>query len=98
MTGGSGLGQAEDKIIEIVYGGRLSVSEGLTITSVRQKNLLVQAAGSLEKVSTSIEMNMPEDFLTIDLMDACDALGAITGEQAGEDLINEIFSKFCMGK
>ena len=98
VTGGSGLGQAEDKIIEIVYGGRLSVSEGLTITSVRQKNLLVQAAGSLEKVSTSIEMNMPEDFLTIDLMDACDALGAITGEQAGEDLINEIFSKFCMGK
>ncbi len=98
LTTGNGLSQAEEMITQIVYGGRLQVSEGLTITSVRQKNLLVSARESLLKTSKSIELNMPEDFLTIDMMDACEALGDITGEHAGEDLVNEIFSKFCMGK
>ena len=46
----------------------------------------------------SIENQMPEDFFTIDLMDAYESLGSITGETIGEDLVNEIFSKFCMGK
>ena len=46
----------------------------------------------------SIEAGMPEDFYSIDLLDAYEALGRITGETMGEDLINEIFSKFCMGK
>ena len=53
---------------------------------------------SLEKVTESIYKKMPEDFYSIDLMDAYEALGSITGETIGEDLINEIFSKFCMGK
>ena len=46
----------------------------------------------------SIENQMPEDFFSIDLRSACDCLGEITGESVGEDLVNEIFSKFCMGK
>ena len=53
---------------------------------------------SLEKVNISIENNMPEDFYSIDLLDAYESLGSITGETIGEDLVNEIFSKFCMGK
>ena len=53
---------------------------------------------SLGKVMDSIENQMPEDFFTIDLMDAYESLGSITGETIGEDLVNEIFSKFCMGK
>ena len=56
------------------------------------------AYASLEKVKESIENQMPEDFFTIDLMDAYESLGSITGETVGEDLVNEIFSKFCMGK
>ena len=51
-----------------------------------------------EKVNESIEMGMPEDFYSIDLLDAYESLGSITGETIGEDLVNEIFSKFCMGK
>ncbi|MBM6803837.1 tRNA uridine-5-carboxymethylaminomethyl(34) synthesis GTPase MnmE, partial [Mediterraneibacter glycyrrhizinilyticus] len=51
-----------------------------------------------KKVIMSIEDGMPEDFYSIDLMDAYESLGSITGEAVGEDLINEIFSKFCMGK
>ena len=52
----------------------------------------------MKKVIRSIDDNMPEDFYSIDLMDAYESLGYITGNSVGEDLINEIFSKFCMGK
>ena len=65
---------------------------------MRQKSALQDAYNSLKKVKESIEMGMPEDFYSIDLMDAYEALGSITGETRGEDLVNEIFSKFCMGK
>ena len=52
----------------------------------------------LEDCIQSIEDQMPEDFFTIDMMNAYEALGTIIGESVGEDLVNEIFSKFCMGK
>ena len=59
---------------------------------------MAAAKESLEKVRESIELGMPEDFFSIDLMDAYQTLGSITGESAGEDLVNEIFSRFCVGK
>lgn len=65
---------------------------------MRHKTALKEAKEALEKVMESIEMGMPEDFYSIDLMDAYELLGSITGETIGEDLVNEIFSKFCMGK
>ena len=58
----------------------------------------MEAADSLDLVKNSIEMDMPEDFFSIDLMNAYESLGRIIGEAVGEDLVNEIFSKFCMGK
>ena len=68
------------------------------ITNIRHKTALQDAAESLKKVLISIENGMPEDFYSIDLLDAYESLGSITGETIGEDLVNEIFSKFCMGK
>ena len=68
------------------------------ITNMRHKALLMDAEESLGKVRERILLGMPEDFLTIDLMGACEALGEITGENASEDMINEIFGKFCLGK
>ena len=62
----------------------------------RQKTALKEAYDSLRKVVESIRNGMPEDFYSIDLMDVYEALGSITGETIGEDLVNEIFSKFCM--
>ena len=50
------------------------------------------------QVKASLEKGMPEDFYSIDLMSAYASLGKIIGEEVGEDLVNEIFSKFCMGK
>lgn len=68
------------------------------ITNVRHKKALEDAYESLNMVENSISMGMPEDFFSIDLMNAYEALGSITGESVGEDLVNEIFSKFCTGK
>ena len=78
--------------------GSLSFNDQIYITNARQKSALADAVKSMEKVIESIESGMPEDFYSIDLMDAYEALGNITGESVGEDLVNEIFSKFCMGK
>ena len=59
---------------------------------------MIQADESLSKVLESIELNMPEDFFSIDIMDAYERLGDVIGQSLGEDLVDEIFSKFCMGK
>ena len=64
----------------------------------RPEEALQEAFQSLELVLASIENQMPEDFYSIDLMDAYSALGMIIGEEVGDDLVNEIFGKFCMGK
>ena len=77
---------------------RQDFNDEVTITNVRHKNALEQAYRSLEMVEQSIENAMPEDFYSIDLMDAYEQLGLIIGEAVEDDLVNEIFSKFCMGK
>ena len=70
----------------------------LVVTSLRHKELLEQARTSLRCVIETVDAGAPEDLLTIDLMDAYRSLGQILGEEVEEDLINEIFGKFCMGK
>ena len=70
----------------------------LIFDNARQKQALLEAHRSLIQVGESIEAGMPEDFFSIDLMSAYEALGRILGESLGEDLVNEIFSKFCTGK
>jgi tRNA modification GTPase len=68
------------------------------ITNIRQKSLLQDCEQSLHLVMQSIRDDMPEDFFSIDLMNAYQSLGQIIGEALEDDLVNEIFSKFCMGK
>ncbi len=65
---------------------------------MRHKEAICDARESMLQVKNSLEMDMPEDFYSIDLMSAYASLGIIIGEEIGEDLVNEIFSKFCMGK
>ena len=93
-----GIYELEQTVKEMFFQGGLTFNDEVYITNVRQKEALLQAFTSLSQVKESIESDMPEDFYTIDLMDAYEALGNITGETIGEDLVNEIFSKFCMGK
>ena len=93
-----GIQTFQDTLKEMFLRGNISFNEEIYITNARQKNALVNALESMKKVIESIENGMPEDFYSIDLMDAYEELGNITGESMGEDLVNEIFSKFCMGK
>lgn len=93
-----GIYELEQTVKEMFFQGEISFNDEIYITNMRQKEALRQAYSSLLQVKRSIEDQMPEDFYTIDLMDAYEALGNITGETIGEDLVNEIFSKFCMGK
>lgn len=94
----TGIGEFQDTLKEMFYHGEISFNDEVYITNARHKAALMDANISLKKVKESIENQMPEDFFTIDLMDAYESLGSITGETIGEDLVNEIFSKFCMGK
>ena len=95
---GKGIHELEETLENMFYHGEISFNNEVYITNVRHKAALQDAYVSLGKVKESIENQMPEDFFTIDLMDAYESLGSITGETVGEDLVNEIFSKFCMGK
>ena len=94
----TGIRELEEEIKNMFFGGSLTFNDEVYITNARHKEALQEAADSLKLVKNSIEMDMPEDFFSIDLMNAYESLGRIIGESVGEDLVNEIFSKFCMGK
>lgn len=93
-----GIDRLEQQIKEMFFEGNLTFNDEIYITNVRHKAALEEAKRSILLVEDSIEMGMPEDFYSIDLMNAYEALGSIIGEAVGEDLVNEIFSKFCIGK
>ena len=93
-----GIRELEEEIRSLFFRGELDFNDEVLISNVRHKTALQKAKESLSMVMDSIQNGMPEDFYTIDLTDAYQALGTILGEEMGEDLINEIFGKFCMGK
>ena len=93
-----GMEQLEVCLKNMFFEGELTFNDEVYITNIRHKTALEDALSSLVMVENSIEMQMPEDFFSIDLMNAYEALGSIVGESVGEDLVNEIFSKFCTGK
>ena len=95
---GIGLDQLEQSIKDLFFAGDISFNDEIYITNIRQKNAMQDAGDSLRLVMQSIEDGMPEDFYSIDLMNAYTSLGTIIGESLEDDLVNEIFSKFCMGK
>ena len=94
----TGLEELETMIKEMFFQGEISFNDEVYITNLRQKQALKDALESLKLVENSIEAGMPEDFFSIDLMNAYERLGSMIGESVGEDLVNEIFSKFCTGK
>lgn len=93
-----GIEELEAAVGNLFFQGQLSFNDEIYITNLRQKTNLEEAKGSLQMVLESITNQMPEDFFSIDLMNAYVALGSILGEEVEEDLVNEIFGKFCMGK
>ena len=95
---GLGMDELEEKIKDMFYSGEITFNDQVYITNARHKEALENSYNSLLKVKESVDAGMPEDFYSIDLMDAYEQLGLIIGESVEDDLVNEIFSKFCMGK
>ena len=95
---GTGSKEMEDAIKEMFYHGKINFNDQVYVTNIRHKECLEEAKDSLEMVLQSIAEGQPEDFFSIDLLNAYELLGSITGETVEDDVVNEIFSKFCMGK
>lgn len=94
----TGIDIFEENIKNMFFHGEITFNDEVIITNMRHKEAIMDAYDSMKQVCFSLENNMPEDFYSIDLMSAYASLGTIIGEEVGEDLVNEIFSKFCMGK
>lgn len=93
-----GIDLLEDAIEKMFFHGKINFNDEIFITNVRQKEAIGKANESLKMVLQSIKNQMPEDFYSIDLLSAYSLLGEVIGEEVGEDLVNKIFSEFCMGK
>ena len=93
-----GLDGFEDMVKRFVFKNNVFSNNEILITNLRHKEKIHEALESLKLVKRSLDDGMPEDFLTIDMMSAYSSLGNIIGEEISEDLVNEIFAKFCMGK
>ena len=94
----TGIEELEKEIQSMFYHGDIDFNDEVYVTNIRHKTALTESLSSLKLVQKSIEDGMPEDFFSIDLMNAYEQLGTIIGEAVEDDLVNEIFSKFCMGK
>lgn len=95
---GEGLEELEEKIADLFFDGKINMNHEIVITNLRHKEALKEAYDSLKLTKRSVEDGMPEDFYSIDLMNAYSSLGRMIGEEVDDDLVEEIFSKFCMGK
>ncbi|HIV16921.1 MAG TPA: 50S ribosome-binding GTPase, partial [Candidatus Alectryocaccobium stercorigallinarum] len=95
---GTGENEIQALIEEMFFNGEISFNEEVFITNTRHKALIDSAIESLKLVENSIDSGLPEDFYSIDLSGAINDLDAIIGGNLSEDLVDEIFSKFCMGK
>lgn len=93
-----GIEKIEDVVEALVYGGKVSQSGQLMVTNVRHKALLEESEASLGDAIQMAEKMQPLEFLEIDVNSAYESLGAIIGESVQEDIINEVFARFCLGK
>ena len=98
MNDGTGMEKLLKTIEDLFLDGVINTNNEVLLTNVRHKQLLENAAGSLENAITAYRDGLPLDFVTIDIKESADYLGQITGESVSEDVVNEIFSRFCIGK
>lgn len=94
----TGIEELEKEILSMFYEGDIDFNDQIYVTNVRHKTALMESLDSLKLVVKAIEDGVPEDFYSIDLMNTYERLGSIIGEAVEDDLVNEIFSRFCMGK
>ncbi|WP_170271802.1 tRNA uridine-5-carboxymethylaminomethyl(34) synthesis GTPase MnmE [Caldanaerobacter subterraneus] len=93
-----GLEKLEETIYNLVFKGNVTIGNEEIITNARHKEALINAKKYMESVVEAIEKSYSEDLITIDLNSALNEIGKITGETATEDVIDQIFERFCVGK
>lgn len=98
VTGGEGVEELEKAITDMVYGGEVSQSSSVIVTNARHEALLKEARKSLNDAIGLVEMGEPLELIEIDVNQAYSSLGLIIGEEVGDDIINEVFKRFCLGK
>lgn len=98
MLRGEGLDKLEEAIAGLFIKGDVAINNEILVTNIRHKNLLDMAAASIKEACKAYETGMPLDMITIDIKNAAEYLGQITGESVSEDVVHEIFSRFCIGK
>ena len=94
----TGIEEIYEEISNLFNINKLEIEDGQFITNIRHKNAITNAIKKLEKSKQTILDNMPIDIISIDIKDALEELGKITGDSVSEDIIKEIFKKFCLGK
>ena len=98
ITEGIGVEQLENAIKEMFYGGEIEVEGSTMITNVRHKDLLVKALENISQALNDIKYNVPIDCIEVDLKSCWENLGGISGDTIDEDILDKIFSEFCIGK
>lgn len=98
MTTGEGIDELEEAIKDMFYTGKLEVDNDTVITNIRHKNQLIKAEKNIEDGVMGIASNMPLDCIEVDIKDCWENLGEISGDTIGEDILDKIFSEFCIGK
>lgn len=93
-----GIDKLEERIKGLVFHGKLSINKNSMVTNIRHKNLMDRALENMDRALSSIEDEIPVDLISVDIREAWSNLGAITGDTVEEDIVKEIFSKFCIGK
>jgi tRNA modification GTPase len=93
-----GINELETAISELVYSGKVSAQEETMVSSLRHKRALQRAKENVADVKETFERGLANDFLTIDLRAALEAINEITGDAVDEDIIDQIFADFCLGK
>ena len=93
-----GIEKIEEALIDMVYQGEVRAKDSMLVTSVRHKDALERALRSIKDAIKAIKEQLPLDFIEVDIRDTWEALGEITGDAVGEDLLDHIFENFCIGK
>ena len=93
-----GIEEIYDEIFKMFNINDFTTNDDVIVSNLRHKNIIINTRKNLQEVINTIETNMPIDIISGNLREMLDELGKITGETVTEDLLNEIFSKFCLGK
>ena len=98
VINGEGISELENIFEKMFYGGEVSQSESMTVTNARHADLLKKADSCIDDALSMCEIMQPLEFIEVDINRSYELLGEIIGETVADDIINEVFSRFCLGK